>query len=77
MQEGNKHPAQAAGREGGENMENSRLENLETTIRVEIAQSGCSYREVIQVMEKLSGSYRRSAFNRIVKREEDDWTKAT
>lgn len=50
---------------------------LETKFRALITESGCTYREVIDLLADLRFSYLISAFNRVVKRQDDDWTKAT
>ena len=42
-------------------------EQLAGEIRKTISRSGCTYGEVLTVLEELRRSYKNSAFNRIVK----------
>ena len=50
---------------------------LETQLRALVAESGCTYSEVIDLLADLRFRYLSSAFNRVVKSIDEDWTKAT
>lgn len=56
---------------------NERTTTLESKVRTAVAESCCTYREVIDLLADLRTSYLNSAFNRVVKHQNDDWTKAT